>query len=105
MQLAPEMACAYNDVLIVSIRGPLNDAALRIGLQDLVDRHDALRMTFAKEGKHLRITSRLTVDAPVIDLSSLTRAAQEERIDETAKYIKPGEGTMDFIIQMLARLL
>ncbi|MBK9992034.1 MAG: amino acid adenylation domain-containing protein [Verrucomicrobia bacterium] len=85
MQLAPEMACAYNDVLIVSIRGSLDETTLRTSLHDLIARHDALRLTFSKDGKTQQVASRLAIDAPVSDLSSLDRNAQDERINATAR--------------------
>ena len=86
MQLAPEMACAYNDVLLVSIRGPLNASVLRTCLQDLVARHDALRLTFTKDGKNQRINPVRPVELAVHDLTMLDRTAQEERVRETARH-------------------
>jgi amino acid adenylation domain-containing protein len=42
--LGTEANLAFNEMLQLRLGGPLDEAALRAALQDLVDRHDALRM-------------------------------------------------------------
>jgi amino acid adenylation domain-containing protein/FkbH-like protein len=42
--LGNEANLAFNEMLQLRLKGPLDEAALRAALQDLVDRHDALRM-------------------------------------------------------------
>jgi amino acid adenylation domain-containing protein len=42
--LGMEANLAFNEMLQLRLHGPLDEVALRMALQDLVDRHDALRM-------------------------------------------------------------
>jgi amino acid adenylation domain-containing protein len=75
-------ACAYNESLTLRLRGKLNVEALRSSLQDVVDRHDALRTTFSSDGEFQQVVDKLIAEVPFIDLSGVEAAKQEQRAGE-----------------------
>lgn len=81
---------AYNEGLSLIVDGCLDVAALRHALQQLLDRHEALRARFSRDGRSLLIDTMLELFLPQNDLSRLdphTRLAELERIrrDEMAE--------------------
>ncbi|NUO51701.1 MAG: hypothetical protein HOV80_22835, partial [Polyangiaceae bacterium] len=69
----PEASAAYNLSLTIRIVGAVDIAALRQSFCDLVDRHDALRMTFSSDGRHASVSN----DPPRELLSVDLRGADE----------------------------
>jgi amino acid adenylation domain-containing protein len=69
-QLDNEASCAFNESFTLHLRGSLDQTALITALQATVDRHDALRATFDTKRAIQRIGDHVTVDVPLIDLSS-----------------------------------
>nr|MCU0507748.1 amino acid adenylation domain-containing protein [Anaerolineae bacterium] len=69
----------YNIPSAIRLTGELNVTALRRALNEIVARHEALRTTFATvDGRPSQlIAPSLTLDAPLIDLSSLPVAERE----------------------------
>ncbi len=65
------------------LRGPLDHAALEGALQDLADRHDALRTVFAVDGDRQRVLQRGPLPLPFVDLSGLAPADRQRRLAET----------------------
>ena len=78
-QLAPG-GSSYHIPAALRLHGPLNLAALDHSFQQIVQRHEALRTTFAQHAEHpvQRITPSLTLRLPLIDLSGLPEPAQRE---------------------------
>lgn len=74
-QLAPE-STAYNVSVAFRISGPVDQGALSRALQLLVDRHPALRTTFAtRDGEPIqRVHARVVTDLPVEQARSWTEA-------------------------------
>ncbi|GHE73691.1 non-ribosomal peptide synthetase [Streptomyces vinaceus] len=72
----------YSVPLAVRIDGDLRVSALCAALQDLVDRHEMLRSSFAEEGDELvlRIADRLLLDVPCVEVSAPTHQAAEEEV-------------------------
>ena len=68
-QLGDQASRAYNESVSMHLRGPLNLPALRNAIQQLVDRHDALRITISPDGEQQLIASSMTADVSVVDLS------------------------------------
>lgn len=68
-QLGREGSCAFNQALTVTLRGPLDVADLRSALDDVVERHDALRVTLTSNGERLCFAAALHLEVPVVDLS------------------------------------
>ena len=69
-QMDPEASRAYNESMALHLRGPLNVSALRSALQQLVNRHDALRATFDPATDQQVIANSMTVDVPLFDAST-----------------------------------
>ena len=70
--LGNEASLAYNESVSLHLRGPLDTSALRAALQDMVDRHDALRGTISDDGQLLYLADSLVLAVAQADVSSLT---------------------------------
>lgn len=68
---------AYHQLVEIHLHGPLQLAPLRASLQELVDRHDALRITLAVDGTRQIVHPARTQDLPVIDLTTVPGGARE----------------------------
>lgn len=66
-QLHREASLSFNISLTLRFRGRLDVEALRGALQDLVQRHDALRATIGPDGETLCLVERL--DVPLIEIA------------------------------------
>ena len=84
--LAPE-STAYNIARAVKIRAPLDVAALRRALSALVDRHAALRTTFAtSRGRPVQqVADRVEPDFGHEDARHWSEASLEERLSEESE--------------------
>jgi len=74
-QLGEQASRAYNESFSMHLRGPLNLPALRRAIQQLVDRHDALRITISRDGEQQLIASSMLVDVSVVELSQANATA------------------------------
>src|SRR6185369_12825639 len=75
-QLYPGLL-SYNSIRVLDLAGPLAADRLREALQALVDRYDVLRARFATEGNDpVQWFSPLTIDLPLVDLSTLRPGEQ-----------------------------
>ncbi|WP_109125843.1 non-ribosomal peptide synthetase [Dyella sp. C11] len=81
--LEPEASLAYNESVSLRLHGELNVEALQTALQQLVDRHETLRATFASEGSELCIADQQDLPCPLRELSWLGPDEQEAEIDAT----------------------
>jgi hypothetical protein len=81
-QMGPEASCALNESLSLELRGDLRLPALHHALQAVVDRHEALRTTFAPDGEEQRIAGALTVDLPLVDLSDRAPAERDAMLTD-----------------------
>ncbi|HEX8148768.1 MAG TPA: MupA/Atu3671 family FMN-dependent luciferase-like monooxygenase [Pyrinomonadaceae bacterium] len=68
-QMGEDSARAYNESFTLRLRGTLDEPALRGALQQLVDRHEALRASFSAEGDCQWIAPTFTVELPALDFS------------------------------------
>ncbi|WP_027568239.1 hybrid non-ribosomal peptide synthetase/type I polyketide synthase [Bradyrhizobium sp. URHA0013] len=81
--LGSEASCAFNESFSVGLRGKLRIDLLREALNELIQRHEALRSTIDAEGQCMLVRPALRLDISVLDLSSLetsARKAEYERI-------------------------
>ncbi|MGB7498148.1 MAG: amino acid adenylation domain-containing protein, partial [Candidatus Acidiferrum sp.] len=80
-QLEPGLS-AYNIPAAVRLKGPLNLAALEQSLNEIVQRHESLRTTFANvEGRPTQVIARtLTIKLPVLDLRYLAVSERETEV-------------------------
>jgi len=80
--LTPEATLSYNESATLRLRGRVDVEAMREALQDLVDRHEALRATLSPDGLALCIATPSPIDVGVVDLTSLD-SAERDRLFET----------------------
>ncbi|MEM9247226.1 MAG: amino acid adenylation domain-containing protein [Pseudomonadota bacterium] len=69
-QLGPAQAAAFNEGLEIELTGPLDRPALEHALSDLVARHEALRLQFARSGETFRILPEVEIDLRYHDLAT-----------------------------------
>ena len=62
--MGDDASLAYNEAVVVRLRGRLDEQALRAGVRDVVARHEALRATFSADGAVLAI-AEADGDVPV----------------------------------------
>jgi amino acid adenylation domain-containing protein len=83
-----EASLAFDESVSYRFRGELDLPAMRAALQDLVDRHDALRCTFSTDGLTLCVSSSFALAVPLTDLSGLPPGEQERRLaDRLARHV------------------
>lgn len=78
-QLGDRANSAFNETCTLEFRGPVDEAALRQAVADVVARHDALRATFLPDGSGQRFSSAGTFDVALHDLTSLAPAERDTR--------------------------
>ncbi|HEX6718386.1 MAG TPA: MupA/Atu3671 family FMN-dependent luciferase-like monooxygenase, partial [Pyrinomonadaceae bacterium] len=76
-QIGPDASRAFNESATLRMRGPLDVDAMRVALQQLVDRHELLRATFSSTGEYQLIHPSLTLDVPLIDFSDVDEDRRE----------------------------
>ncbi len=81
-QLDPKATCAFNESCTVSLGGELDDEALKRAFSRLVDRHEALRTTFARNGEYQQIARQLTIDVRQSDYSTLPDATRRQHLED-----------------------
>ena len=76
----------YNFPAAVRLKGPLNVAALKQSLNEIVKRHEALRTTFAiVDGRPVQVIAPLlTLTVPIVDLRELTETEREAEVQRLA---------------------
>ena len=79
-QFGDEAARAYNEGTTLELRGPLDLSALRAALQQLTDRHEALRTTFQADGEKLLVHPHLDLEVACEDFSAEPEAGRDERV-------------------------
>ncbi|AUT02007.1 non-ribosomal peptide synthetase [Nostoc sp. CENA543] len=85
VQMGDAANCAYNESQSLRLKGNLNLEALQFALQQLVQRHEALRTTFSTDGSTLCIVASLVIDIPVIDISALELQKKEAQLKSLIK--------------------
>jgi len=82
-KLEPEASLAYNESVSLRLSGELDVAALQAALQQLTDRHEALRASLSTDGEELHIAATLELPCPVRDLVSLDETGRHAEIANT----------------------
>jgi thioester reductase-like protein len=79
-------SAVHNLRAVFRLSGPLDYSALKASLQAIVDRHETLRSRFpAVNGQPVVVIEpQLTLELPVVDLSTLSAEAQEETVRSIA---------------------
>ncbi|MEH2382481.1 MAG: amino acid adenylation domain-containing protein [Nostoc sp.] len=81
-QMGDEVSRAYNQSTTIHLRGSFNLEAARKAIQEVVNRHEALRTSFSPQGDYQQIHSTLTIDIPFIDFSTLDNSRREVYLSE-----------------------
>ena len=81
-QLGIEASLAFNLSVSLRLCGTLDVTALRAALQDLVDRHDALRASVSPDGETFCVLERHLLPVPLFDLATLDSAARQSALDD-----------------------
>ncbi|HXA85934.1 MAG TPA: condensation domain-containing protein, partial [Candidatus Dormibacteraeota bacterium] len=84
VQMGAEASNAYNLCHAFRVRGAFSVDAMKAALQQLVDRHQALRLVCDPDGETQHELTSAAIPVTTVDLSSMT-AAERER--ETAHYV------------------
>ena len=78
-QIDDDISRTYNESRILYINGTLRADLLRDSFQVVVDRHDALRTTFAEESYSQTILGHLQVNLAIESLADITDNIEQER--------------------------
>ncbi|MCG3150566.1 MAG: D-alanine--poly(phosphoribitol) ligase subunit 1 [Verrucomicrobiae bacterium] len=73
-------SCVFNQSAQLRLRGPLQVVHMEAALQDLVDRHEGLRMQFAPLGERQTVLPTLVISPAFADLSARTPAEREQQL-------------------------
>jgi amino acid adenylation domain-containing protein len=84
-QLGDNASCAFNESFTLLMRGPLDAKALRDSLQDLINRHEALRATIIPERNSLRFSPAAQLSEPFEDLSSVSSSQRTVALENAKK--------------------
>ncbi|MCE9521689.1 MAG: aminotransferase class III-fold pyridoxal phosphate-dependent enzyme, partial [Alphaproteobacteria bacterium] len=78
-QLGDEASCAFNESGTLTLKGELRPDVLISALNDVVARHEALRMTVSASGDALQVKPTLELAIPLIDISHDPDAHQRQK--------------------------
>lgn len=77
--------CSYNESISLRLTGPFNHSAMASALQELINRHEALRSCFSTDGNELFVYKELPTNIYEQDLSGLNREEQKIFIEQYCK--------------------
>lgn len=101
VQMGREASCSYNQRYAVRLRGNLDVDALRSAIQRLLDRHEALRVTFSPDGDWQSVVPAMAVEVPLVDLS--TRPAEVRDREVAGLLEQEGDEPFDLVSGPLLR--
>src|SRR3546814_710807 len=81
-ELGRDASLAFNESVTMRLKGRLDAAALHGALQDLLDRHGALRANLGPEGDTLCVLDCVQLALPTFDYSKLDDAEREAAVAE-----------------------
>lgn len=93
---------SYNESVSLRLLGTLNLQAMLRALQDVVQRHEALRSSFTADGTQVFIRARLHLKIDIQDFSEQTREKQVEILNEFR--IKEAQTSFDLMNGPLIRV-
>jgi NRPS condensation-like uncharacterized protein len=85
VQMGSSASCAYNESMNLLLHGDLDIEALKSAVQQLIQRHEALRITFSPEGDTFSIAKTLHLEIPLLDLSDFEAAERDARLDHICR--------------------
>ncbi|PNQ41088.1 hybrid non-ribosomal peptide synthetase/type I polyketide synthase, partial [Ralstonia solanacearum] len=96
-QINHEAALSYNTTTVLGFRGALDRVALTRALQQVVDRHTALRSVVEADGEHQRVLPDVAISLPVVDCSleaDRDAAIAQWFVDNNHRPMDPGHGPL-----------
>ncbi len=78
--MGDEANCSYNQCFVLKLHGPLSVESLHKALADVVQRHEALRLSIDLTDESQRVLSDVEVALPLTDLSALDEREREDAI-------------------------
>ncbi len=81
-QMGPEASCAFNQCFVLHLQGPLSVASMQNALDQVLDRHAALRACFDKEGSEQQILRRREIKLAFEDVSGLGAMQRQGAIEQ-----------------------
>jgi amino acid adenylation domain-containing protein len=84
-RLDPASAPAFNESCSFTFRGAFNQAAMERALQQVVDRHEALRTSFDPSGGMQTVHASARMDVQFRDLSAMEAGAREQALAELVR--------------------
>ncbi|QDE39369.1 amino acid adenylation domain-containing protein [Luteibacter pinisoli] len=79
-RLEPEASLAYNEAVAINLKGLLDVPALEAALQEVVNRHEALRSTLSGDGESLFIADHAALPIAFHDLGLLAPFESDARL-------------------------
>ena len=73
---------AYNESVSLFLKGDLNKTALEDAIHKLVERHEALRATFSKDGRFMTIFQEVLIEPYYQDISELSITEKKKSIED-----------------------
>jgi hypothetical protein len=80
-QMSQDISCSYNQSVLLTLHGPLDPQRLVDTLAWLVDRHEALRITFTVKGDQQQVHGSIPVEIVFEDLSQMDSQARQSELD------------------------
>ncbi|MEH2049309.1 MAG: amino acid adenylation domain-containing protein [Nostoc sp.] len=80
VQMGDAANCAYNESQSLRLKGELDVKVLQSAIEELVQRHEALRTTFSTDGNTLCIVASRQIEIPIIDLSNLEPQEKQDKL-------------------------
>ncbi len=81
-QMGAEASAAFNEPFMLTLRGTLKVEFLRLAIQVVVARHEALHLRFSPDGDYQERTAPQALEIPMFDLSDLDESSRETKINE-----------------------
>lgn len=75
-----EANCAYNEIASIWLTGDLDTDRIKVSLQNVVERHGALRSTFGEDGQTVLVHDTVEIDIRYLDLSGQSGETLEQSL-------------------------
>ena len=99
-QLDAEASATYHLSEVITLKGPLNEPALAHAVQDLVNRHDALRINFADDGTTQVVAAQRK---QFLEVVALDEAVSEDALKALLadRILEPFDFTRDLLFRSI----
>jgi amino acid adenylation domain-containing protein len=81
-QMDQTASIAGHESVVLRLEGPLQVAVMQAVVQQVVDRHEALRTTFTRDGRVQQVAAARTIEVALIDLSHLAADERAEQLQQ-----------------------